>query len=102
MKFANALIEADRNLNILGHCQATVRNPSHGHLPPPLVPKRPLPSWIPGWTMDLEATPFMKNEVQNDIFSNRVYKASGHYPTAVHLHEYLQTLFLRGSTFYTV
>jgi hypothetical protein len=46
--------------------------------------------------MDLEATPFMKNEVQNDIFSNKVYKASGH------LHEDLQTLFVRGSTFYTV
>ena len=27
MRFANALIEADRNLNILGHCQATVRTP---------------------------------------------------------------------------
>ena len=60
------------------------------------------PSWIPDWTMDLEATPFMKNEIQNDIFSNRVYKASGHYPTAVHLYEGLQTLFVRGSTFYTV
>ena len=52
--------------------------------------------------MDLEATPFMKNEIQNDIFSNKVYKASGHDPTAVHLHEGLQTLFVRGSTFYTV
>ena len=52
--------------------------------------------------MDLEATPFMKNEIQNDIFSNKVYKASGHYPTAVHLYEGLQTLFVRGSTFYTV
>ena len=52
--------------------------------------------------MDLEATPFMKNEIQNDIFSNKVYKVSGHYPTAVHLDEDLQALFVRGSTFYTV
>ena len=40
MKFANALIETDRNLNILGHCQATVRNPqpwsSFRLLPPSL------------------------------------------------------------------
>lgn len=66
-----------------------VRNPqsrsSFRLLPPSLVPKRPLPSWIPDRTMDLEATPFMKNKVQNAIFSNRVYKASGHYSTAVHL-----------------
>ena len=83
-----------------------VRNPqsrsSFRLLPPSLVPKRPLPSWIPDRTMDLEATPFMKNKVQNAIFSNRVYKASGHYPTAVHLDEDLQALFVRGSTFYAV
>ena len=51
MKFANALIEAERNLNILGHCQATVRNSqswsSFRLLPPSLVPKRPPPPKIP-------------------------------------------------------
>ena len=53
--------------------------------------------------MDIEARPFMKNEAQNDIFSNKVYKASGCYPTAVHLDEEdLQALFVRGSTFYIV
>jgi len=49
----------------------------------------------------VQATPFIKNEVQND-FLNKVYKASSHYPTAVHLDKDLQTLFARGSTFYTV
>jgi hypothetical protein len=102
-RFTNALIRSERTLNILGHCQAAVRDPkswsSFTILSSSLTPKRPLPSWTPDWTMNLEATPFMKYEIQNDICSSKVYKASGYYPPSVQLSENLQNLFVRGFTF---
>jgi len=101
--FTNTLIISEQNLNILGHCQAAVRDPkswsSFKLLPSTLLPKQPLPSWTPDWTMNLEATPFMKYEIPNDICSNKVYKTSGDYPPSVQLSECLRTLFVRGCTF---
>jgi hypothetical protein len=49
--------------------------------------------------MNLEAIPFMKYEIHNDIHSHKIYKTSGDYPPSVQLSENLQTLFVRGSTF---
>jgi Heterokaryon incompatibility protein (HET) len=106
IRFVNAIIESERTLNILGHCQEAVRNPqswsSFKILPSEFVPKRTLPSWTPDWTLELEATPFMKNEIPNEIFSNKVYKASDNYPPSVQLAEDLRTLFVRGSAFDSV
>jgi Heterokaryon incompatibility protein (HET) len=106
IRFVNAIIESERTLNILGHCQEAVRNPqswsSFKILPSTFVPKRTLPSWTPDWTLELEATPFMKNEIPNEIFSNKVYKASDNYSPSVQLAEDLRTLFVRGSAFDSV
>lgn len=106
IRFVNAIIESERTLNILGHCQETARNlqswSSFKILPSSFFPKRTLPSWTPDWTLNLEATPFMKNEIPDANFSNKVYKASDNYSPSVQLAEDLRTLFVRGSAFDTV
>lgn len=104
--FVNAIIESERTLNVLGHCQEAVRDlqswSSFKILPSSCAPKRTLPSWTPDWTLELEATPFVKNETPNEIFSNKVYKASDNYPPSVRLAEDLRTLFVRGTAFDTI
>ncbi|KAH8805372.1 heterokaryon incompatibility protein-domain-containing protein [Xylogone sp. PMI_703] len=66
IRLVNTLIKSEPSLNILGHCQAAVQDPnswsSFKLLSSSLLPKRPLPSWTPDWTMDPDATPFMKYE----------------------------------------
>ena len=83
IRFAYALIRSERTLNILGHCQAAARKlqswSSFKILPVSMIPKRTLPSWTPDWTMEHEATPFVKKETSDETISEKVYKASGDY-----------------------
>ena len=105
-KFTYALIVSERTLNVFGHCQEAARTPQSWHtfafLRSSLYPKRPLPSWTPDWTLELEATPFMKNEVLDDALSSKIYKASDDYTPSIKLADDLRTLFVRGLVVDTV
>ena len=97
IRFVSAIIESEQTLDILGHCQGTIRSlqswSSFKTIPSSLIPKRTLPSWTPDWTLGLEATPFEKK---------RIYKASNNYPPSIGLAEDLRTLLVRGTAFDTV
>ena len=103
VRFTVAFIEAENNLNILGHCQALLATPQSylkfKLLSRHLLPRRCLPSWTPDWTMNLEATPFMKNVLPKDTSSEKLYKASGNYVPSIQLAEDLGVLFVRGCMF---
>ncbi len=85
--FAYTMIIIEKDLNILGHCQANVRASQSYHefplLPSSCMPLRCLPSWTPDWTQELEVNPFIKNEEEGDTSSRKIYNSSKDYPPCV-------------------
>lgn len=86
-RFTYTMTKIGKNLDIFGHCQELEQIPLYSSafklLRPSQMPDRPLPSWTPDWTLELEATPFLNNEIENNTSSSKLYRSSKDYPPFV-------------------